>query len=249
MKTFYGTIRHILEHCERSAVRSRREIAGITNEFQRGRLYGRAEAYDAVCSTIRDVLAHDLYISLFDDVEQTDYAESLKKTILRKWLRAATPAAKSEVRGEIAGALHEMICEAVPWEHELRMAILTLQSELDAIVFGDPMVDHFDITRRVNEGAKSGGASKAPLVGLAGHIAGMLYLRGALRRQMLAEWQGTFVHAQRVDDAMKAKRLMVCDDDSFTGYIAPIDKQSVKCRICGAAAGVGCVQSKTTEES
>lgn len=60
MKTFYGTIQHVLEHCESAAVRSRREIPGVASEFQRGRLYGRAEAYDAVCSTIRDVLAHDL---------------------------------------------------------------------------------------------------------------------------------------------------------------------------------------------
>lgn len=246
--TFYGITKHIVSYCETRAKQCRNASTDAPNEYERGRQYGRSEAFESVSEAIRENLAHEAWLLLFkhnSDEPKADIDESLTKTILRRWMQAKNGAEKGRVRGEIRMAMNEMICEALPWEHELRMAVMRLLDELHSVAFGTRVTPHWDITRRINEGAEAGGPSHAPLVGLAGHIAAMLYLRGAMRGQMLAEWQGAVVHAQRVEDAMNAKRIPVKNDGSMTGYIAPIDKRSVKCRICGVDAGDPCVQPKT----
>ena len=246
--TFYGITKHLLSYCETRAKQCRSACTNAPNEYERGRQYGRAEAFESVGEVIRENLAHEAWLLLFkhnSDEPKADIDESLTKSILRRWIQAKNGAEKEQVRGEIGTAMHEMICEALPWEHELRMAVEGLLGELDSVVFGYPLINHWDITKRRNEGAEGGGPSHAPLVGLAGHIAAMLYVRGAMRGQMLAEHLGGVVHANRVGDAMNAKRAPVRNDGSMTGYIAPLDKRSVKCRICGAEAGAPCVQPKT----
>lgn len=246
--TFYGITKHIVSYCETRAKQCRNASTDAPSEYERGRQYGRSEAFESVGAAIRENLAHEAWLLLFkdnSDEPRADIDEPLTKTILRRWMQAKNGAEKDRVRGEIGMAMNEMICEALPWEHELRMAVMRLLDELHAVAFGQTLIPHWDITKRHNEGADAGGPSHAPLVGLAGHIAAMLYVRGAMRGQMLAEHLGGVVHATRVDDAMNAKRIQVRNDGSMTGYIAPIDKRSVKCRICGVDAGEPCVQPKT----
>lgn len=249
MKTVFGMLRSFLVGKESLSSRAKQvmsEFNDVSDPFERGCMVGRSEAFRSVERRIIDELDSKAYREMVsDDVpDREEMDEPLQTTILRKWALAETDAQRNRVFSEIYAARHEIRAELLFNEPEMRIAIEKLHSELDAIERGTTYYADLDITKNQNEGREYSSQRSVPLVGLAGYIATLAILRAEMRRRAHAELGGWHVCEQRVVDAMNARKMKARPIEGFTGYIKPLDKQSVDCRICKAKKDNPCVQPK-----
>lgn len=247
MKTVFGMLRSFLvgkDSLAQCAKRVMEDFADCSNEFERGRMVGRAEAFRSVERRIIDELDPKAYREIVsDDVpDREDMDEPLRTTILRKWARCETDAQRDRVFSEIFAARHEIRAELLYNEPEMRGAIWALTNQLDSIEKGTTTYADLDITGYQCE--PKGSQREVPLVGLAGYIATLAILRAEMRSRAHAELAGWHICEHRAIDAMDARKMKARPIEGFTGYIKPVDKRSVDCRICGAKAGDPCIQPK-----
>lgn len=220
------------------------DVDDTTDERHKGKCYGQAALWRDIERRIQDGLQiHDIHWLFGDDTSD----DSLKNEILRQWAACSTEVQRTHVLHQIKGARHEIRAEYLHAEPELRDTIAALESLLTSIMRGTYSIGACDITRSSSEGRDMYSQREAPLVGLAGHIAALVYLRAEQGRRAHAEWGGWHVHEQRVLDAMQARKLPATPGSGFTGYVQPIDPVSVDCRICKATIGVKCIQPKVNE--
>ena len=80
--TFYGITKHIVSYCETRAKQCRNASTDAPSEYERGRQYGRSEAFESVGAAIRENLAHEAWLLLFKhngDEPKADIDEPLTK--------------------------------------------------------------------------------------------------------------------------------------------------------------------------
>jgi hypothetical protein len=249
MKTLFGMLKSLLVGKGSLRERADLEIAeahDVTNEFDRGRMIGRAEACRAIERRILDELDPKVYREIASDeiADREDTDERLRETILRKWTRARDETERNSVLSEMFAARTAIRNELIPSEPELNKALGSLENRLDSIMKGGYNVAPLDIAKDQNEGADYGSQRELPLVNLAAYIATLVVLRAEQQRRILSEWGEWYVCETRVNDAMKARKLPAKSNAEFAMNIGSVDKHSVDCRICKAKKGDPCVQPK-----
>lgn len=237
-KTMRAVVKSLWDDARAKPKELEADADDTTDERHKGKCYGQAALWRDIERRIQSGLRMHDVDWLFD----TTTDDSLKNEILRQWTACRTKEQRHQMLQQIEAARHEIRIECLPSEPELRITINKLESLLSSIMLDTYFIGECHLHRDGSDGADMYRQREAPLVGLAGHIAALLYLRAAQQGRTRAELGGDVVHETRWLDASKARSLPAKPSDGFTANVAPIDPLSVQCRACGAVVGSKCVQ-------